>query len=97
MINLFIYVLGATSILIQVYYINQAIQSTNYYLIKKAALDVIISLFVFMLASSGGVKGFFVAIIATFAITVYLKIVGRTDMLKKEPWFWRVWRKKEKL
>ena len=92
MINLFLYILGAVAILIQVACIKKAFESFEYQEVKKAVSDILISGIIFLLASAGGVKGFFVALIATFAITVYLKFfVEKKDI--NEPKWWGLARK----
>lgn len=87
MATLFLYILGATAILIQVASIKTAFGSMEYHKCKKATADLIISALIFALASAGGVKGFFVALIATFAVTIYLKFFTETKEVEEPKWW----------
>lgn len=75
-------------IVIQVLYLLNAFESMHYHKIKSSIIDMFISGVILMIAGAGGIIAFNGALIATFIITVYLKIVKRPEM-KPQPWWWR--------
>ncbi len=92
MVNLFMYCLGATAVLIQFIGIRKAFKSMNWFEIKKAIIDMFADSIVFLIAMNGGVGGFYIAIIASLAITVYLHFFTHVKKGMKEPWLWRTFK-----
>lgn len=84
--------LGALSVLIQFVSLKRAMASKNYWEIKKSLQDLSCDTVVFIVASTGGVIGFYIAVMSSFVITVWLTFFVRGDFGKPEP-RWFVWLK----
>lgn len=84
---MWIMILGI-AILIQILYMMKAVETKNYWAIKSSIIDIFLSLFILGIVGAGGVVAFKGAVMATFMLTIYLKIIKKHDFDKPEPKFW---------
>lgn len=88
MLTIFMIIIGAAAVLIQFVSLRTALQSWNYWHIRKSIFDLGADTIVFMIAVSGGVIAFYIAVTASFVITVYLNWFSKEDFNRPEPiWF----------
>lgn len=87
MLAAFIYLFGGLAIFLQFSQAYAAFDSGNFWLIRKAIVDFFATACVFFVANTGGVGGFFVAVVASFMVTVFLMF--RKVPQRPEPAIWR--------
>lgn len=88
----FVCLLGAAAVLIQFVSIRRALSSKNYWHVKKSFFDLGADGIIFLIAVNGGVIGFYIAVMASFIITMYLNYFTDVDFNRPEPRFWVIGR-----
>jgi len=88
MVHFIAYFIGAVAVLIQFASLQKAIDSMNYWELKKSVKDLGCDAIVFMIAITGGTGGFYIAVMSSFIITIYLNYFVTIDLSKPEPkWY----------